>query len=84
MQITVEIPDEIVAQAKASGQTPEVYVQSLLFRREPGPAPLLPFKFRRKKISIEEFFQGMAAHSEQIPPLPEEAYTRESFYQDHD
>jgi hypothetical protein len=33
---------------------------------------------------MEEFFRVMAAHSDKIPQLPDEAFTRESFYRDHD
>jgi len=35
-------------------------------------------------MNIEEFLQKMSAHSDKIPQLPDEAFTRESFYQDHD
>lgn len=84
MQIIIEIPDEMVSQARALGLTPEDHVQNLLFRSDPKATPLPAFKKNRKKFSIEEFFQGMAANSENLPILPEEAFTRESFYQDHD
>ena len=30
------------------------------------------------------FFETMAAKSKKIPQLPDEAFRRESFYQDHD
>ena len=35
-------------------------------------------------MDIEEFTRAMSANSERIPQLPDEAFTRESFYQDHD
>lgn len=80
MQITVDIPDELAASVQASGITPEAYVRNLieelLRRRAPEPAP--------RKITMEEFIRGMTAHSDKIPQLPDEAFTRESFYQDHD
>ncbi len=34
--------------------------------------------------NLEKIFEEMAAHSDKIPLLPDEAFTRESFYQDHD
>jgi hypothetical protein len=37
-----------------------------------------------KLANLEKFFEEMAAHSDKIPLLPDEAFTRESFYQDHD
>ena len=33
---------------------------------------------------MRAFFEAMAAGSEKIPQLPDEAFQRESFYQDHD
>jgi hypothetical protein len=84
MQVTVqvEIPDELAAQVQARGLTPENYVRSLVDQAaRTAPVPLAPAKPRR---NMEEFFRVMAAHSDKIPQLPDEAFTRESFYQDHD
>ena len=83
MQITVEIPDEIAAQVQARGLTPESYVRGLIedaVRKSPSPT----VEQARPKRDMEAFFKAMAAHSEKIPQLPDEAFTRESFYQDHD
>jgi hypothetical protein len=33
---------------------------------------------------MKAFFKVMAAHSERIPQLPDEAFTRESFYEEPD
>jgi hypothetical protein len=33
---------------------------------------------------MEAFFKAMAANSDKLPQLPDEAFTRERFYQDHD
>jgi hypothetical protein len=82
MQITVDIPDEFAAQVKARGLNPESYVRSLIedaVRSAPAPPPRT-----RPKRDMEAFFKAMAANSDQIPVLPDEAFTRESFYQDHD
>jgi hypothetical protein len=82
MRITVDIPDEFVAQAKARGLTPEDYVKTLVEDAgRNGNANLPPSK---PKMDIQTFIRGMASFSEKIPQLPHEAYTRESFYQDHD
>jgi hypothetical protein len=82
MQITVDIPDQLAEQIRARGLTPEGFVRSLIDEAErnapPVPDPTQP------KLDMEAFFKGMAAYSEKIPQLPDEAFTRESFYQDHD
>ena len=62
MQITVTIPDEFAAQARARGLTPEGYVESLIedaVRVDPAAPP--PAK---RKRDIEAFFRGMAAYSD--------------------
>jgi hypothetical protein len=83
MRITLEIPDELAAQVQVRGLTPESYAQSLIDDavRAATPPALPPFK---RKMDMEEFLRAMAAYSEKIPQLPDEAFTRESFYQDHD
>jgi hypothetical protein len=82
MQITIEIPDELAAQAKARGLTPELYVRSLIDTAvHTVPLPLPP---HRPSIDTETFLREIAKYSEKIPQLPDEAFTRESFYQDHD
>jgi hypothetical protein len=79
MQITVKIPDEFAAQVQARGLTPESYVESLI----EDAARTAPFPMQGK-MDIEAFLSAMSANSENIPPLPDEAFTRESYYQDHD
>lgn len=82
MLVTVEIPDEVAAAVQARGETPESYVRGLVDEavrsapRDTGVAP--------KKRDIQWFLREMARNSEKIPQLPDEAFTRESFYQDHD
>jgi hypothetical protein len=34
--------------------------------------------------NLDKFFEEMAIHSDKIPLLPDEAFTRDSFYQDRD
>jgi hypothetical protein len=82
MQVTVTIPDEFVAQVRSRGLTPEGYIRSLIddaVRTAPKvPPPAKP------KMDMETFLREMAAFSDKIPLLPDEAFTRESIYQDHD
>jgi hypothetical protein len=82
MQITVTIPDEFAAQVQARGLTLQNYVKSLIddaVRTAPKRLPTA-----KPKIDIDEFIRAMVANSAKIPQLPDEAITRESFYQDHD
>jgi hypothetical protein len=82
MQITVEIPDELAAKVQARGLTPESYVRGLIEEAvRSAPLPLPP---ANPKMDMKEFLSKMAEFSDKIPQLPDEAFTRESFYQDHD
>ena len=79
MQITVSISDEVAAQVEARGLSPESYfaraIEDAVRAVSNGPQP---------KRDMQAFFRDIAAYSEKIPQLPDEAFTRESFYQDHD
>ena len=82
MQVMVEIQDEFAAQVRLRGLTPEGYVQSLVDVATRTTLTALPPP--KPKMDLEAFLQAMAATSTHIPQLPDEAFTRESFYQDHD
>lgn len=82
MQITVTIPDEFAAQVKARGLEPQSFGQSAIDDAVRAAPMSLPAA--RPKMDMEAFLRAMAANSEKIPQLPDEAFTRESFYQDHD
>jgi len=78
MQITVTIPDEFVAQVKARGLEPQSFGQNVIddaLRRTPKPLPL-----GKPKMDMQTFLREMTAFSDKIPQLPDEAFTRESFY----
>jgi hypothetical protein len=81
MVVTVNIPDEIAAQAKARGLSPEEYVQEILAQQlAAGPAePRQP----RAPEEIRAWLDSLAQFSDKIPPLPE-TISREWIYQDHD
>jgi hypothetical protein len=84
MQITVKFPDEFAAQVQARGLTPESYVESLIDdAARLAPVALGPIR-PKNKMDMETFLRKMAEFSDRIPQLPDEAFTRESFYQDHD
>ena len=81
MQITLEIPDHVAAKAAVLGVSVEDYVREVLTRETLAASP------RARVFTPEEsraWLDRMAQFSDQIPDLPDEAFTRESFYQDHD
>jgi hypothetical protein len=83
MVITLELPPEVeadlAAQAEARGLELEVYLGSLLKQHAATKRP--------DQLSLQEFdaeLDALARGSEELPYLPPEALTRESYYQDHD
>jgi hypothetical protein len=83
MQITVTIPDEVVSTAESLGLTPERYVEELIAERA-TISPEQDGGSVDRVAKFEAFLRAITAHSDKIPILPDEAFTRESFYQDHD
>lgn len=81
MVVTVNIPDELAAQAKVRGLSLEAYVQEILAQqvavRPPGP------RQPRTPEEIRAWLDSLAQFSDKIPPLPENI-SREWIYQDHD
>ena len=82
MEITVTIPDEVAAEARARGLTPESYVEELVADRSESPKPVKTKELRL--ADMKRFIEEISRNSENIPLLPDEAFTRESFYSDHD
>jgi hypothetical protein len=82
MEITVTISDEVAEQAKVRGLTPESYVEKLVIERDAAPKPLRTREQRRADMA--RFIEDISRNSEDIPLLPDEAFTRESFYSDRD
>jgi hypothetical protein len=69
MQVTITVPDALAAEAEARG----VALPAI-----PGPA---------RKLNREELrasLDALARYSAEVPSLPDEAFSRESFYEDHD
>ena len=84
MTITVDISPEVQAelarQAAARGSAVEAYAATLL---EEAVHPSAR-EGRPSQDWLENTLREMAQFSSKIPTLPEEAFTRESLYQDHD
>jgi hypothetical protein len=82
MQVTLEIPDEVAAQAKARGVPVEAFVQSLV-----KEAALPTSEMARRKMTdqeIQAWLAELTQFSDKIPPMPGETFSREMIYQDHD
>ena len=82
MQIIVTIPAEFAALVQARGLEPQSYGQSVIDDAV-RCSPLLP-QSALARMTMKEFVTAMSANSENIPQLPDVAFTRERFYQDHD
>jgi hypothetical protein len=81
MEIRVNIPDEIAAQARARGLEPEAYVEELLAQQAGTPSAVT--RKARTSEEIRTWLDSLAQFSDKIPPLPE-TISREWIYQDHD
>lgn len=82
IELAPEVEGRLVRDAEALGMSLTEYANALLREAgsasaEDGPGPMTPEK-------AEAFLRAMAEGGERLPVLPEEAFSRESFYQDHD
>jgi hypothetical protein len=77
VDITPEAQAELARQAAAQGRAIEAYVASLLEEAAHLPAGLSQGRLENALLEMSQF-------SHKIPSLPDEAFTRESLYQDHD
>ena len=81
MEIRINIPDGLVAQAESRGVSVEKHVEEILAERSATLATE-----PKKRVTHEEiraWLDELAQFSDKIPPLPE-TITREWIYQDHD
>jgi hypothetical protein len=83
MTLQIEIPAEVqaklAAEAEARGIPVETYAGDLLVQTA---AQIVP---RKPKLTVEgfhEMLREMAEGSENLPNLPTESFSRESFYED--
>jgi len=80
MVVTLNIPDELAAEAKARGLSLEAYVQEILAQQLARPAET---RQPRTPEEIRAWLDSVAQFSDKIPSLPE-TVSREWLYQDHD
>ena len=79
MVVTVNIPDELAAEAKARGLSLEAYVQEILAQQLARPAET---RQPRTPEEIRAWLDSLAQFSDKIPSLPE-TVSREWLYQGH-
>jgi hypothetical protein len=80
VQLTPDTEARVQAHARAQGISAESLVQKLI---EDAIRPVVPRRSGPAQ-DMDAFFQAMAANSDKFPVLPDEAFTRKSFYSDHD
>jgi hypothetical protein len=81
MEIRVNVPDELAAQAQTRGMAVEEYVAELLAERTAKHSS--GSSQRRTPEQIRAWLDALAQFSEKIPQLPK-AISREWIYQDRD
>jgi predicted nucleic acid-binding protein len=81
MEIRVNVPDELAAQAQTRGIAVEEYVEKLLAERVAERSP--EHRQRRTPEQIRAWLDALAQFSDKIPRLPD-TISREWIYQDHD
>jgi hypothetical protein len=80
MEITVKIPDEIAARAKARGMKVEAYIEEILAQQVGAHSSGM----RRldTPAEVRGWLDSLAQFSDKIPQLPE-TISREWIYQEH-
>ena len=81
MKVTVKIPPEIAARAKARGLQVETYIEEIL-AQQLGTQTAGNGR-PRTRAEIRAWLDSLAQFSDKIPPLPE-IISREWIYQEHD
>ena len=86
IQLQPELEAQLASEARAKGLSLDGYVEKIVRARPVEDVEVQPTVMDREAriASLEQFFEEMAAHSDEIPILPIEAFSRESIYQDHD
>ncbi len=80
IELRPDVEARLIAEAQANGVEPSVYAGTVTERaylRENGKN-----KASRSPQEIRAWLDSLAQFSDRIPQLPEEAFTRESFYQE--
>jgi hypothetical protein len=81
IELKPEIEAQLVAEAQAKGIAPPVYAASVIERAFSASGTQ---RRPRNADEIRAWLDSLTQFSDKIPQLPDEAFTRESFYQDRD
>lgn len=82
VELRPEVEARLAAEAKAKGVEVKTYIETLLEEAVFSTTHAMPPQPTGEDMRL--FFQAMTADSAKIPQLPDEAFQRENFYQDHD
>ena len=86
MAIQIELSEDaekrLTEKAKSRGIEASEYARSIVEQALTGSSYNDPGPFTPE--SAARFIRAMSAGGENLPILPDEAFTRESFYSDHD
>jgi hypothetical protein len=81
IELKPEIEARLVAEAHAKGVEPSVYAGSMIERIYLVNGTRSP---SRNPEEVRAWLDSLTQFSDKIPQLPDEAFTRESFYQGHE
>jgi hypothetical protein len=88
VELAPEVEKRLAEAARAEGLEPGAYASRLISATINAPidvrTDVLTSEKHLSQEELERLLDRLASHSDKIPDLPDEAYTRESFYQDHD
>jgi hypothetical protein len=80
IELRPEIEARLAAEAQARGVEVRTYIEILIEQAVTSKSK----PRHRTREEMQAFFEAISANSDKIPQLPDEAFSRESFYQDHD
>lgn len=80
LHVTPETAQRLRDQAQARGMDLAAYAESVLQKTAARDSLIHRPKTRQE---IDAFFAAMSENSEKLPQLPDEAFTRQSFYEGH-
>jgi len=83
MTLNVRVPAELVRQAALRGMEVAPFVEHIL-QEAARSASTLPPSPKLTREELAECLAGLSQFSDQIPDLPDSAFTREAIYADHD
>lgn len=80
IELKPEIETQLLAEARAKGIEPSVYAANII--ESAYAHPLKMSRLSRNPVGVREWLDSLTQFSDRIPQLPDEAFDRESFYQD--